>query len=151
MSKSQETWNKKEREKQKQKARQEKEERRKERKEKGKAGIDDMMAYVDENGNLSASPPDPRKKIVVKAEDIEIGVTYEKAVDPTDLVKTGRVSFFNEEKGYGFIREEQSGQSIFVHVNNCKEPIQQDSRVNFETENGPKGASAINVRLQSGN
>ena len=145
MSKSQETWNKKEREKQKQKARQAKEERRKERKEKGKAGIDDMMAYVDENGNLSASPPDPRKKIVVKAEDIEIGVTYQKTEDPKDLVRTGRVSFFNEEKGYGFIREERSGQSIFVHVNNCKEPIQQDSKVNFEIENGPKGASAINV------
>ena|ERR1051326_4610587 len=147
MSKSQETWNKKEREKQKQKARQEKEERKKERKEKGKTGIDDMMAYVDENGNLSASPPDPRKKVVVNAEDIEIGVTYQKAVDPKDLVRTGTVSFFNEEKGYGFIREEKSGQSIFVHVNNCKEPIQQNSKVNFEIEKSPKGASAINVTL----
>jgi len=146
MSKSQETWNKKEREKQKQKARQEKEERKKERKERGKAGIDNMMAYVDENGNLSDSPPDPRKKIVVNAADIEIGVTYERVVDPKDLVRTGTVSFFNEEKGYGIIREEQSGQSIFVHINNCQGPIQQNSKVNFEIEKGPKGSSAINVK-----
>ena len=61
MGKSQETWNKKEREKQKQKARKEKEERKKERKENSKSGdLKNMMAYVDENGNITSTPPIPR-------------------------------------------------------------------------------------------
>ncbi len=61
MSKSQETWNKKEREKKKQKSRQDKLEKRQERKENAKEGksFDDMLAYIDENGNLSSTPPDP--------------------------------------------------------------------------------------------
>ena len=64
MSKSQETWNKKEREKKKQKSRQDKEEKKQERKEHAKEGksFDDMLAYIDENGNLSSTPPDPGKK-----------------------------------------------------------------------------------------
>ncbi len=148
MGKSQETWKKKEREKQKQKAKQEKEEKRKERKENAKTGkLEDMMAYVDENGNLSATPPDPRKKTMVKVEDIEIGVPKQKPIDPADLIRKGKVTFFNDEKGYGFIRDQQSGESVFVHANNCQEPIQQNSSVIFEVEMGPKGASAINVRL----
>ena len=66
MGKSRETWNKKEREKQKQKAKKEKEERKKHRKETAKAGdLENMMAYVDENGVISSTPPDPaRKKIL---------------------------------------------------------------------------------------
>jgi len=64
MAKSHQTWNKKDREQQKQKARKEKEERKKERKEHAQKGksLEQMMAYLDENGNISSSPPDPRKK-----------------------------------------------------------------------------------------
>jgi cold shock CspA family protein len=148
MGKSQETWNKKEREKQKQKARKEKEERRKERKQNAKDGnLENMLAYIDENGNISPTPPDPRKKIVVNAEDIEIGVPKQKPIDPKDLIRKGKVTFFNDAKGYGFIRDHQSGESLFVHVNSCAEPIQQHSDVSFEIEMGPKGASAVNVKL----
>jgi cold shock CspA family protein len=148
MGKSQETWKKKEREKQKQKAKQEKEERKKERKEMAKSGnLGDMMAYVDENGNLSPTPPDPKKKRVIKVEDIEIGVPKQKPIDPAELIRKGKVTFFNEEKGYGFIKDQQSGESVFVHANNCYEPIQQNSNVSFEVEMGPKGASALNVKL----
>jgi cold shock CspA family protein len=148
MAKSQETWNKKEREKQKQKARKEKEERRKERKENAKSGdLKNMMAYVDENGIITATPPDPKKKIIVNAEDIEIGVPKQKPIDPKDLIRKGKVTFFNEEKGYGFIRDQQSGESVFVHINSCTEPIQQQSNVSFEIEMGPRGASAVNVKL----
>jgi cold shock CspA family protein len=148
MGKSQETWKKKEREKQKQKAKQEKEERKKERKGNAKnGGLENMMAYVDENGNLSSTPPDPKKKTVVKVEDIEIGVPKQKPIDPNDLIRKGKVTFFNEEKGYGFIRDQQTGESVFVHANNCQDPIQQNTSVSFEVEMGPKGASAINVKL----
>jgi len=76
MGKSQETFSKKEKEKKKLKKRQDKEEKMDERKanvSKGKS-LDDMMAYIDENGNLSATPPDPKKKTVINVEDIQIGV-----------------------------------------------------------------------------
>ena len=57
-----ETWNKKEREKKKQQSRKEKAERREERKDHTRDGnnLENMLAYIDENGNLSSMPPDPR-------------------------------------------------------------------------------------------
>jgi len=151
MGKSQETWNKKEREKQKQKERKEKEERKQERKEHAKKGksLEDMMAYMDENGNLSSTPHDPRRRKEIRAEDIEIGVPKQLPVDPKDLIRTGIVTFFNESKGYGFIKDQVSQQSVFVHVNSCNEPIQERSKVTFEIEMGPKGANAVNVSLAS--
>lgn len=151
MGKSQETWNKKEREKQKQKEKREKEERRKERKENSKKGksLEDMMAYIDENGVISSTPPDPKKRRDIKLEDIEIGVPKQLPVDPKDLIRTGTVTFFNESKGYGFIKDLESQQSVFVHINSCLEPIEERSKVTFEIEMGPKGANAINVRLSA--
>src|SRR5690242_17459764 len=118
MAKSQETWNKKDREKKKQISKKDKAERKLERKENAKEGksFDDMIAYLDENGNLSSTPPDPRKRIEVNAEDIEIGVPKQRAVEPGDLIRTGIVSFFNEAKGYGFIKDQQTHESIFVHA-----------------------------------
>ena len=148
MGKSRETWNKKEREKQKKKAKKEKEERKKQRKETAKAGdLDNMMAYVDENGIITSVPPDPARRKVIRAEDIVIGVPEQKPVDPEDLIRKGKVTFLNEAKGYGFIRDLQSGESLFVHVNNCLQLIQQHDNVSFEIEWGPKGAGAINVKL----
>jgi len=148
MGKSRETWNKKEREKQKQKEKKEKEERKKHRKETAKTGdLENMMAYVDENGVISSTPPDPARKKIIKVEDIVIGVPEQKPVDPEDLIRKGKVTFLNEAKGYGFIRDQQSGESLFVHVNNCSQQIQHHDNVSFEIEWGPKGASAINVKL----
>ncbi len=70
-----ETWNKKEREKKKRQKKKEKEEKKKERKENATdVNFEDMLAYIDENGNLSATPPDPRKMKKVNLADIEIGV-----------------------------------------------------------------------------
>jgi hypothetical protein len=62
-----ETWNKKERERKKQQKKKEKVERRQERKQANKSGhdVEDMLAYVDENGNLSSKPIDPGKKVVI--------------------------------------------------------------------------------------
>ena len=149
MAKSQETWSKKEREKKKQKNKKDKEEKKQERKDNNKEGksFDDMLAYIDENGNLSSTPPDPRKKIKVNVEDIEIGVPKQKAFDPADLIRKGVVTFFNESKGYGFIKDLESQESVFVHVNGLKEAVHENSKVMFEVEMGPKGANAINVKL----
>ena len=149
MSKSQETWNKKEREKQKQKNKKEKEERKQERKDSAKKGqsLDDMMAYVDENGNITSTPPDPRKKVKINAQDIEIGVPKQQPVDPKDLIRKGIVTFFNDAKGYGFIKDLETQESVFVHINSLTEAIKENNKVTFEVEMGPKGANAVNVTL----
>jgi cold shock CspA family protein len=153
MAKSQETWNKKEREKKKQKSKQDKQEKKLERKQnagtEGKS-LDDMTAYIDENGNITSTPPDPTKKRkVINAEDIEVGVPKQRPVDPADLIRKGTVSFFNESKGYGFIQDLQSQERVFVHVNGLTEAIKENNKVTFEVEMGPKGPSAINVKLSS--
>ena len=149
MSKSQETWNKKEREKKKQKSRKDKEEKKQERKEHAKEGksFDDMLAYIDENGNLSSTPPDPLKKKKIRLEDIQIGVPRQMPVDPADAIRKGTVTFFNESKGYGFIKDQVTQESIFVHVNGLVESIKENNKVTFEVEMGQKGPNAVNVKL----
>src|SRR6185437_13760593 len=105
-----ETWNKKERKKKKQANKKEKAEKKLERKENSKNGndLDSMLAYLDENGNLSSKPPDPRKKIVVNAEDINTSVPKQGPVNPEDLIRKGTVTFFNDAKGYGFIKDKET-------------------------------------------
>lgn len=143
-----ETWNKKEREKKKQQNKKEKAERKQDRKDNPKnTSLDDMLAYVDENGNLSSTPPDPKKMKKIRQEDIEIGVPKQAAFDPADLIRTGIVTFFNDSKGYGFIKDMETQQSVFVHINALKQPIKENNKVNFEVEMGPKGANAVNVSL----
>jgi cold shock CspA family protein len=144
-----ETWNKKEREKKKQQDKKEKAERKQERRENSKPGksLDDMLAYLDENGNLSSKPPDPRKKITINVEDIEIGVRKQEPVNPEDLIRKGIVTFFNDAKGYGFIKDMETQESVFVHINSLSEPIKEQNKVTFEVEMGPKGANAVNVKL----
>lgn len=144
-----ETWNKKEREKKKQQSKKEKAERKQERKENTKDGndLDSMLAYLDENGNLSSKPPDPRKKITINVEDIEIGVPKHQPADPQDLVRKGIVTFFNDAKGYGFIKDQETQDSIFVHINALTETLKENNKVTFEIEMGAKGANAVNVKL----
>ncbi len=147
MAKSTETFNKKEKEKKRLKKQQEKKERLEERKAnatKGKS-LEDMLAYVDENGNITSTPPDPTKKKKINAEDIQIGVAKQEAVE-LDPVRQGKVTFFNESKGYGFIRDDQTQESIFVHINGLTQPVKENDKVTFETEMGQKGLNAIRVK-----
>ncbi len=150
MGRSQETFNKKEKEKKRLKKKQDKEQKKEDRKansDKGKS-FDDMMAYVDENGNITSTPPDPtKKKTVVKVEDIQISISRQGPVDPADLIRKGTVSFFNDTKGYGFIRDHESQESVFVHINALEDPIKENDKVTFETEMGQKGLNAIKVKL----
>lgn len=143
-----ETWNKKEREKKKRQDKKEKAEKKQERKEnKNTSDPESMYAYLDENGNLSSKPPDPRKKIIINVEDIEIGVPKHEPVNPEDLIRTGIVTFFNNDKGYGFIKDIVTQESVFVHINSLSEPIKENNKVSYEVEMGPKGANAVNVKL----
>lgn len=143
------SWNKKEREKKKQQAKKIKEEKKLERKEKAKdgSGLDDMMAYIDEFGNISSTPPDPNKKVEVNVEDIVIGVPKAEDSGVSAFEKEGIVEFFNTEKGYGFIKDLERGQSFFVHINDIEEQIKEGNHVTFESGKGPKGPIAMKVRL----
>jgi len=59
---------------------------------------------------------------------------------------TGTVKFFNESKGYGFIKEDNSENEVFVHVSGLQEPISQDDKVEYEVVDGKKGLNAVNVK-----
>ncbi len=147
MGRSQETFGKKEREKKKAKKRKEKEEARLARKEEGKSSWDDMIAYVDENGMITDTPPDPtKKKEVIKAEDIVLGIPQKDDSD-FDPVRNGTVTFFNHDKGYGFIKDSDNQESIFVHINNVTEEISEGNRVSFEIQPGMKGPEATKVKV----
>ncbi|MBP8790165.1 MAG: cold-shock protein [Breznakibacter sp.] len=62
-------------------------------------------------------------------------------------MSTGTVKFFNETKGFGFIKVDGSGEEIFVHVSGLQDEIRQDDQVTFDVERGKKGMNAVNVRL----
>lgn len=62
-------------------------------------------------------------------------------------MQTGVVKFFNETKGFGFIKDHQSGEDIFVHISGLKDEIRQDDEVSFEVQEGKKGLNAVNVKL----
>jgi len=147
LARSTETFSKKEKEKARLKKSKEKKERAEERKANGSKGksLEDMMAYIDEHGNITSTPPDPSKKIKINSEDIQIAVAKQEDI-PYDAVRTGIVSFFNESKGYGFIKDMQTQESIFVHINALTEPLKENNMVTFETEQGPKGLSAVKVK-----
>jgi cold shock CspA family protein len=146
---SQEPMGKKDREDRKRKAKMEKAERKKEReanRSKG-ADLDSMMAWIDEDGNITNTPPDPnKKKKEIDLEEIQLGAAKRDPVQTGTTEKTGTVTFFNEAKGYGFIVDSQSKQSIFVHANDLLEPIKDGNRVSFETEQAAKGPKAVKVK-----
>jgi cold shock CspA family protein len=146
MAKSKETFNKKEKEKKRLKQRQEKREKMEERKanaSKGKS-LNDMMAYIDEDGNITSTPPDPKKRKIINAEDIQIGVPkYEE--NPEESIRKGVVDYFNEAKGFGFINDAQTGERVFFHINQLSVRVKESDKVNFEVETGARGLSAINV------
>jgi len=60
-------------------------------------------------------------------------------------MKTGTVKFYNEEKGYGFIKED-GGNEIFVHATGLVDKVTQNDKVSFEVQEGKKGLNAVNVK-----
>jgi cold shock CspA family protein len=148
LAKSTATFSKKEKEKKRLKKSQDKREKAEERKSnfvKGKT-LEDMMAYIDEHGNITSTPPDPSRKLKINSEDIQIAVPKQEDI-VQEIVRNGIVGFFNEAKGYGFIKDLQSQESIFVHVNALTEPIKEGNKVTFEIEPGAKGPTAVKVKI----
>ena len=106
-----------------------------------------MIAYVDENGMLTNTPPDPAAKKKTKVEDIEISIPK---MDPSmkpDPIRKGKLTFFNDSKGYGFIRDSDTQDSVFVHVTEFQDDIMEGNVVTFEVERGLKGPAAVRVKL----
>ncbi|HNW98558.1 MAG TPA: cold shock domain-containing protein [Bacteroidales bacterium] len=149
MGRSHETFNKREKEKNREKKKKEKEQKKEERKansDKGKS-LEEMFAYVDHNGNITSTPPDPNIKNTIKTEDIRISISKKEDIEPLDIIRKGTVTFFNDSKGYGFIKDHETQESIFVHINGLIDRIKENDKVTFETESGPKGLNAIRVKI----
>ena len=62
-------------------------------------------------------------------------------------MSTGKVKFFNETKGFGFISEEGSGKDHFVHISGLIDEIREGDTVEFELEEGKKGLNAVQVKV----
>lgn len=150
MGRSTETFSKKEREKKKLKKQQDKREKAEDRKTnavKGQ-GLEGMLAYVDANGDITSVPQDPGNRKKVLAQDIRIGTPKQEEVE-VEIVRKGTVTFFNESKGFGFIKDLQTQESIFVHVNAASFAIKENDKVTFEVEQGQKGPTAVKVAKAS--
>ncbi|HEY1031692.1 MAG TPA: cold-shock protein [Flavipsychrobacter sp.] len=62
-------------------------------------------------------------------------------------MQEGTVKFFNETKGFGFIKPADGGQDIFVHVSGLIDEIRENDKVTYEVQNGKKGLNAVNVKV----
>lgn len=148
MARAQETFNKKEKEKKRLKKREEKMKKKEARKANSKGGdFENMIAYVDENGHLTDTPPDPSKKVKVDAESIVIGVPKKEDYEEEEVAdKTGKVSYFDTSKGFGFIIDSVSQEKYFVHVSGLIDEVLENDKVTFELEKGLKGMNAVRVK-----
>ncbi len=62
-------------------------------------------------------------------------------------MQKGTVKFFNDQKGFGFIKSNTSNEDVFVHVSGLIDEIREHDEVSFEVEQGRKGLNAVNVQL----
>jgi cold shock CspA family protein len=147
MAGSQETFNKREKEKKRLKKRQDKQKKLANRKENSQTGSGSMIAYVDEYGRITDTPPDPSTREKVDPSTIRIG-TAKKEEEEILSIRKGRVEFFNTSKGFGFIKDSESQEKFFVHVNGLLEAIAEGDNVIFELERTFKGMNAIRVKKQ---
>jgi cold shock CspA family protein len=138
------SFNKRELEKKKEQKRKEKQQRKEERKEGGSKSFDDMIAYVDENGVITDTPPDPNKRQEVDLNNISVSTPKKEEVE--EELK-GHVEHFNSDKGYGFIKSLSGTDKYFFHISNAPANIAEGNVVTFELERGEKGMNAVNIVL----
>lgn len=142
------SFNKKEVEKRKDQKRKEKLKRKEDRKTTGGGkSFDDMIAYVDENGMITDVKPDENKvKNEIDLDQIVISAPKREEEEAQDLI--GRVEYFNEEKGYGFIKDLGSINKYFFHISKAPNGVKVGDTVTFELEKGPKGINATNIAFK---
>lgn len=143
------SFNKRELEKKKQEKRIEKQKRKEERKASGSTSFEDMIAYVDENGVITDTPPDTNNKQKIDIEDIAISIPKKEEIE--EAVLNGRVEYFNSDKGYGFIKNTTGMEKYFFHVSNAPASINEGNTVTFELERGQKGMNAVRITLVNKN
>lgn len=137
-----ESFAKKERNKSKAKKKQEKAQKIMDRRHTGgKSSFEDMIAYVDEYGNITSEPV-TAIKTEIKLEDIQLGA----APVVQEKEHIGTVTMYDVVKGFGFILENKTGNKLFVHKTGLLDTIKENDKVTFEREKTPKGLSAIMVR-----
>jgi len=137
------SFSKKENNKKKSKKLQDKTARREERKtnnNKGKS-LDDMIIYVDVNGNFTSTPPHLQNKEedLAKAKKAK----EESEINP-EKVYTGTITYVSE-KGYGFITEDNSQENVFFHHKEVTQQVNKHDKVSYQKESSPKGFRAVNV------
>ncbi len=131
------TFSKKENEKKKQARRLEKQkpERRKKNYPVIRIVFEDMIAYVDENGRITSTPPETNhKKEEINHEEIVISTPRQESPE----VRKGRVEYFNVSKGYGFIKDLSGTEKYFFHVSNALSELVENAIVIFDLERGKK-------------
>lgn len=142
------TADKRENEKKRLAKRAEKQKKKEEKKLSGKGNFDDMIAYVDENGMITSTPPEVNlKKEEIKLEEILISTP--KKEDEGPIIRRGRVEYFNDSKGFGFIKDLTGVEKYFFHINNVLSDITENNIVTFDLERGPKGMNAVNVKKEA--
>lgn len=138
------SYNKRELEKKREQKRKEKEKRKEERKASaGGSSLDDMIAYVDKNGVIMDTQPDPDKHEDIKLENIAVSVPKREDVEEEPL--KGRVEHFKNDKGYGFIKDMGSVEKYFFHISDAYPGIDEGAVVTFELARGNKGMNAVNI------
>ena len=119
-------------------------EARKEAKDNGEL-VTNEFVYVDYNGNFTDTPPDPAEKEKISAESIIIGIPKSENVKKDGY--TGKVSFFDHSKGFGFIVDPETQEQFFVHISECIDEIKEGNKVSFDTVKGTKGLNAVKVKV----
>ncbi len=147
MAKSQQTYSKKEKEKKRLKKREDKIKKKEARKADKTPGVE--FVYVDYNGNLVDTPPDPSMKVEVEADDIILGIPKMEEGDREAFnpVRKGKVSFFDDSKGFGFIIDNENNEKYFTHVSGLIDKIAENDNVSFELEKGQRGMNAVKVTV----
>jgi cold shock CspA family protein len=139
------TGGKREQEKKRLAKRAEKMKKKEERQQNKATSFEDMIAYVDENGMLTSTPPEEtQEREEINVEDIVIATPRrEDPEEPTRL--TGKVDHFNKSRGFGFIKTLTGGDRYFFHVHSTLTDVSEEDIVTFELERGVKGMEAVNV------
>ena len=140
------SFTKRDLEKKKQEKRLAKQQKKEERKNSGTSSFEDMIAYVDENGVITDTPPTTNEKPQeIDISTIEVS-TPRKTDEPVITEYEGRVEFFNTSKGYGFIKNLKNAEKYFFHVSGLQDEVTDGNLVTFKLERGPRGMNAVEIK-----
>ena len=125
----------------------EKQKKKEEKKLSNKANsFEDMIAYVDENGMITSTPPaENTPKEEIKLEEIVISTPKKDKEEP--VIRRGRIEFFNESKGFGFIKDLSGVEKYFFHISSAPDTIAEGDKVTFEIERGTRGLAAVRISI----